>query len=128
MLAFLQQNLVPEIPLDNWTDRFVDYVQDIEVIDEFFDLVKDTIRAFVGALEAVLTFLPEMWMVAVFTAIAFLLTYKRATTFSMGGAVLGSLLLISFPLWGNAVTPVVEEVLGSVTPPGLAATLAFVLV
>ena len=128
MLAFLQQNLVPEIPLDDWTDRFVKYVQDIKVIEEFFDLVKDAIRAFVGALESVLTFLPEMWMVAVFTAIAFLLTFKRATTFSISGAVLGSLLLISFPLWGNAVTPVLEQVLGGVAPLGLAAIFAFVLV
>ncbi len=55
MSAYLQQNVVPEIPLDNWTDRFVDYVQAIEVVEEFFDLIKDGIGGFVGGLEAALT-------------------------------------------------------------------------
>ena len=127
MLAFLQQNLVPEIPLDDWTDRFVDYVQDIEIVEEFFDLVKGAIGAFVSALEAVLTFLPEMWMVVVFTTIAFLLTYRRATTFSIAGAVLGSLLLLSYPLWGGVV-PALEQILAQSLPSGLARLLAFVLV
>ena len=127
MLAFLQQNLVPEIPLDDWTDRFVDYVQDIEVVEEFFDLVKGAIGGFVGVLETVLTFLPEMWMVVVFTAIAFLLTYRRATAFSIAGAVLGSLLLLSYPLWGGVV-PALEQILAQSLPSGLAQLLAFVLV
>jgi glycine betaine/proline transport system permease protein len=127
MLAFLQQNLVPEIPLDDWTDRFVDYVQDIEIVEEFFDLVKDAIAGFVGALEAVLTFLPEMWMVVVFTAIAFLLTYRWATTFSVAGAGLGSLLLLSYPLWGGVVLAL-EQILAQGLPLGLARLLAFVLV
>jgi len=127
MLAFLQQNLIPEIPLDDWTSSFVRYIQSIKVIDDFFDLVKDAIGAFVGALEAVLTFLPEMWMVAVFTATAFLLTYKRVTAFSVAGAVLGSLLLLGFPLWGRVV-PALEQILAQGLPSGLAQLLAFVLV
>ncbi len=99
MLAFLQQNLIPEIPLDNWTDRFVDYVQDINVVDEFFDLVKDGIGAFVNALEAVLTAPPQLLMVAVFAAIAFFIAGWRVALFS----VLGFLLIISLGLWDDTM-------------------------
>ena len=128
MLGFLQQDLVPGIPLDNWTDKFVDYVQEIEVVEEFFDLVKDGISGFVGGLEAALTFLPEMWMVAILVVIAFLLTYRRATRLSLAGAVLGTLLLVTFPLWGNVVPPALEQALSGAMGPGLAAVLVFVLV
>ena len=99
MLAFLQQDLVPKIPLDDWTDRFVDYVKDIGIIDEFFDLVTDGIRGFVGVLEAVLTAPPELLMVAVFAAIAFFLSSWRVALFS----VLGFLLIISLGLWEDTM-------------------------
>jgi glycine betaine/proline transport system permease protein len=41
--------------------------------------------------------------------IALLLTYKRVTTFWIAGAVLGSLLLISFPLWGSGILALAES-------------------
>lgn len=99
MLAFLQQDLVPKIPLDDWTDRFVDYIKDIEIIDEFFDLVTDGIKGVVGVLEAVLTAPPELLMVGIFTAIAFFLSGWRIALFS----VVGFLLLISFGLWDQTM-------------------------
>ncbi|MDQ4063087.1 MAG: ABC transporter permease subunit, partial [Actinomycetota bacterium] len=99
MLASLQQNLVPEIPLDNWTDRFVDYVKDIKVIDNFFDLVKDGIGGFVGALEAALTAPPQLLMVAVFSAIALFVAGWRVALFS----VIGFLLIISLGLWDDTM-------------------------
>lgn len=95
MLGSFQQNVVPEIPLDNWTDRFVDYVQDIEVVEEFFDLIKDGIGGFVGALEAALTAPPQLLMVAVFSAIALFVAGWRVALFS----VVGFLLIISLGLW-----------------------------
>ncbi len=100
MLAFLQQDLVPKIPLDDWTDRFVDYIKDIEAVDEFFELVTDGIRGVVGALEAILT-IPnsEFVMVVIFAAIAFFLSGWRIALFS----VLGFLLLISFGLWDQTM-------------------------
>ena len=91
----MQQNLIPELPLDNWTDNFVDYVQDINVVDEFFDLVKDGIGGFVGALEGALTAPPVLLMVFVFAAIAFFLSGWRVALFS----VLGFLLIVSLGLW-----------------------------
>ena len=99
MLAFLQQDLVPKIPLDDWTDRFVDYIKDIEIIDEFFDLVTDGIKGAVGVLEAVLTAPPELLMVVIFAAIAFFLSGWRIALFS----VVGFLLLISFGLWDQTM-------------------------
>ena len=99
MFAFLQQDLVPKIPLDSWTDRFVDYIKDIEIIDEFFDLVTDGIKGVVGALEAVLTAPPELLMVVIFAAIAFFLSGWRIALFS----VVGFLLLISFGLWDQTM-------------------------
>ncbi len=99
MLAFLQQDLVPKIPLDDWTDRFVDYIKDIEIIDEFFDLATDGIKGVVGVLEAVLTAPPELLMVVIFTAIAFFLSGWRIALFS----VVGFLLLISFGLWDQTM-------------------------
>ena len=95
MFASFQQNVIPEIPLDNWTDRFVDYVQDIEVVEEFFDLIKDGIGAFVGALEFALTAPPQLLMVVILSAIAFLVSGWRVGLFS----VVGFLLIISIGLW-----------------------------
>jgi glycine betaine/proline transport system permease protein len=99
VLAFLQQNLVPELPLEGWTSSFVKYVQDINIVDEFFDLVKDGIGAFVGALEVVLTAPPELLMVAIFAAIAFFVSGWRVALFS----VLGFLLIISLGLWDDTM-------------------------
>ena len=99
MLAFLQQNVVPEFPLDNWTDRFVDYVQDVEVIDDFFDLVKDAIGGFVGGFEALLSFPPVLVMIALLAVIAFFLSNWRVSVF----AVLGFLLIVSLGLWEESM-------------------------
>ncbi len=99
MLAFLQQNIVPEIPLDNWTDRFVKYVQDVEVIDDFFDLVKDAIGGFVGGFEAILSFPPVLVMIALLAVIAFLLSNWRVAIF----AVLGFLVIVSLGLWEESM-------------------------
>jgi glycine betaine/proline transport system permease protein len=95
VLAFLQQNLVPELPLEDWTSSFVKYVQCIDVVDDFFDLVKDGIGGFVGALEGALTAPPVLVMVLVFAAIAFFISGWRVALFS----VLGFLLIVSLGLW-----------------------------
>jgi glycine betaine/proline transport system permease protein len=99
MLAFLQRDIVPEIPLDPWTDRFVDYIQDIPIVDEFFDLVKDAIGGFVGGFEAVMTFPPVLVMIALLAAIAFFLSNWRVAVFT----VLGFLLIVSLGLWADAM-------------------------
>ena len=99
MLAFLQQDLIPEIPLDRWTSDFVDYITDIEVVDEGFEVVTGAIRAFVGGFEAVLTTPPELVMVALLAVIALLLSSWRVALF----AVLGFVLIIALGLWEAAM-------------------------
>jgi len=99
MLAFLQQDLIPEIPLDKWTSEFVRYIQHIKVIDNFFDLVKDGIGAFVGGFEAILTFPPELVMIALLAVIAYFLSNWRVAVF----AVLGFLLIVSLDLWEESM-------------------------
>src|SRR5215216_5143363 len=99
MLAFLQKDIIPEVPLDNWTDRFVDYLQDIDIVDDFFDLVKDAIGGFVGGFEAVMTFPPVLVMIALLAAIAFFLSNWRVAVFT----VLGFLLIVSLGLWQEAM-------------------------
>ncbi|MDQ3925828.1 MAG: proline/glycine betaine ABC transporter permease [Actinomycetota bacterium] len=95
MLAFLQQNLIPEIPLDDWTSSFVRYIQHVKVIDDFFDFVKDAIGGFVGGFEALLTAPPVLVMIALLVVIAYLLSGWRVALF----ALLGFLLLVSLGLW-----------------------------
>jgi len=95
MLAFLQQNLIPEIPLDDWTSSFVRYIQHVKVIDDFFDFVKDAIGGFVGGFEALLTAPPVLVMIALLVVIAYLLSGWRVALF----ALLGFLLIVSLGLW-----------------------------
>ncbi len=99
MLAFLQQDLIPKIPLDDWTDRLVKYVQHIKPVNDFFDLVKGGIKGFVGGFEAVLTAPPELLMVAILVAIAFFVSGWRVALFS----VLGFLLIIGLGLWDQTM-------------------------
>ena len=99
MLAFLQENLIPEIPLDDWTSNFVDYITSIEVVDEGFEVLTNGIRALVGGFEAVLTAPPELVMVALLAVIALLLASWRVAVF----AVLGFLVIIGLGLWEEAM-------------------------
>ena len=99
MLAFLQQDLIPELPLDDWVSRFVRYIQDIDIIDDFFDLVKDGIGGFVGGFEALLTTLPVLVMVALLVVIAFFLSGWRVALF----ALVGFLLIVSLGLWEESM-------------------------
>ena len=91
MLA--QTQLIPEIPLAEWTTTAVDWITDS--FEWFFDPLKEVIAAFVGALEAAFTALPALLMVAVLAAIAFYLAGWRVGLFT----VLGLLFVISLDLW-----------------------------
>ena len=91
MLA--QAEVVPRIPLANWTNTAVDWITD--TFEWFFDPLKEVIAAFVGTLEAAFTALPALLMVAVLAAIAFYLAGWRVGLFT----VLGLLFVISLDLW-----------------------------
>jgi glycine betaine/proline transport system permease protein len=91
MLA--QTQLIPEIPLAEWTTTAVDWITDS--FEWFFDPLKEVIAAFVGALEAAFTALPALLMVAVLAAIAFYLAGWRVGLFT----AFGLLFIISLDLW-----------------------------
>ena len=97
MLAFLQRDLVPRIPLEDWTKSFVDYVE--SNFRGLFSVVREAIKLFVNTFEAVLTAPPELVMIVIFAALALFLASWRTAVFS----VVGFLLVISLGLWGNAM-------------------------
>ncbi len=97
MLAFLQTELIPKIPLAEWTESGVDWIT--ETFEWFFDPLKDVIEVMVGSLESVFTVLPALLMVAILSAIALFLAGWRVALFS----VVGLLFIISLDLWEAAM-------------------------
>jgi glycine betaine/proline transport system permease protein len=97
MLSFLQTDLIPKIPLAEWTESAVDWIT--ETFEWFFEPLKEVIVAIVGALEFTFTALPALLMVAILTVIAFFLAGWRVALFT----VLGLLFIISLDLWEPAM-------------------------
>jgi glycine betaine/proline transport system permease protein len=97
MLALLQTDLIPKIPLAEWTESGVDWIT--ETFEWLFDPLKDIIEAIVGSLELAFTTLPALLMVAILAAIALFLAGWRVALFT----VLGLLFVISLDLWEPAM-------------------------
>jgi len=98
MLAlFLQTEVIPKIPLAEWTESGVDWITD--TFDGAFDLLDSAIDLVIGSLEVVLLTPPALLMVAILTVIAFLLAGWRVALFT----VLGLLFIISLDLWEAAM-------------------------
>ena len=93
----MQTELVPKIPLADWTDSVVEWIT--ETFEWFFDPLKDIIGAMVSILEAAFTTLPALLMVAILAVIAFFLAGWRVALFT----VLGLLFVISLDLWEPAM-------------------------
>src|ERR671911_70586 len=97
MLAFLQTELIPKIPLAEWTESGVEWITD--TFDGAFDLLDTVIDIVIGALEYVLLSPPALLMVAILGVIAFFLAGWRVALFT----VLGLLFVISLDLWEAAM-------------------------
>src|SRR5215212_8547027 len=97
MLAFLQSELVPSIPLAEWTESVVDWITDN--FEWFFDPLDSVIDLVVGSLEYILLASPALLMVAILGVIAFLLASWRVALFT----VLGLVFVISLDLWAAAM-------------------------
>lgn len=93
MFALAQTNLVPKIPLADWTTTAVDWIT--ETFEWFFDPLKEVIGAVVGSLELAFTTLPALLMVVILAAIAFFLAGWRVALFTL----LGLVFVISLNLW-----------------------------
>ena len=97
MIALLQTDIIPKIPLAEWTESGVEWITD--TFDGFFDLLSDGINLFVGALEFVFTTPPALIMVVALAAIAFFMAGWRVALFTL----LGLLFIISLDLWDEAM-------------------------
>ena len=97
MLAFLQSEVIPSIPLAEWTDSAVDWITD--TFDGVFDVLDTAIDLVVGSLEYVLLAPPALLMVAILSVIAFLLAGWRVALFTVFGLVF----IISLDLWEAAM-------------------------
>ena len=97
MLALLQTELVPKIPLAEWTESGVDWITD--TFDGAFDFLDAVIDTVIGSLEFLLLSPPALLMVAILGVIAFFLAGWRVALFT----VLGLLFVISLDLWEAAM-------------------------
>ena len=95
MLALLQTDLIPQIPLDDWANSAEEYVT--ERLD--LDGLADALDAFIEFLASILMAPPELLMVAILAAVAFFLAGWRVALFT----VLGLLLIVSLGLWEAAM-------------------------
>jgi glycine betaine/proline transport system permease protein len=95
MLA--QAEVIPRIPLADWTNTAVDWITD--TFEWFFGPLEDIIVVAVGTLETVFTALPALLMVVLLAAIAFLLAGWRVGLFTLVGLVF----VISLGLWEPAM-------------------------
>src|ERR671912_1806963 len=95
MLA--QTEVIPRVPLADWTNSVVGWITEtLEPVTEPLDAL---IEGAVGGLASVLTAPPELVMVVLLAAIAFLLAGWRVALFT----VLGLVFIISLGLWGEAM-------------------------
>ena len=97
MLAFLQSELVPSIPLAEWTETAVDWITDN--FEWFFEPLDSAIDLVVSSLEYVLLAPPALLMVAILGVIAFLLAGWRVALFT----ALGLVFVISLDLWAASM-------------------------
>ena len=97
MLGLLQAEVIPRIPLDEWTGIAIDWIKD--TFDGAFDVLDAGIDLIIGSLEFVLLVPPALLMVAILGAIAFLLAGWRVALFT----VLGLVFIISLDLWVAAM-------------------------
>ncbi|MGB3680949.1 MAG: proline/glycine betaine ABC transporter permease [Rubrobacteraceae bacterium] len=93
MLALLQAEFIPRIPLDAWTESVVDWIT--ATFSWIFDPLGVLLEGTVGFLGFILTAPPALLTIAIITAIAFFMANWRVALFT----VLGLLLMISLDLW-----------------------------
>jgi glycine betaine/proline transport system permease protein len=97
MLAFLQTDLIPKIPLEQWANKAITWI--IEHFGGFFEILKGVIEGIVGIMQFVLTAPPTLLTVAILAVIAYFLSGWRMALFT----VIGLLFVISLGLWGDAM-------------------------
>lgn len=97
MLALLQTELVPRIPLGSWVESVVNFITN--TFGGFFDVLTALLDFLINAFSFVLTQPPALIMIAVFAAIAWFLASWRVALFT----VLGFVLIMGMDLWDDAM-------------------------
>ncbi len=97
MFALAQSDVIPRIPLAEWTQNGVDWVT--TNFDWLFDPLTEVIDGFVGVLNFILMSPPPLVMVGILTVLAFLLAGWRVALFT----VLGLVFIIGLGLWEEAM-------------------------
>ena len=97
MVALLQSEPIPHIPLDKWVNSAVAWI--IGHFGGFFDVLNSVIENVVNSLSSLLTSLPALLMIAILAVIAYFLAGWRITLFT----VVGLLFVISLGLWNDTM-------------------------
>jgi glycine betaine/proline transport system permease protein len=97
MVALLQSELIPQIPLDKWVNSAIGWI--IGNFGGFFDVLNSVIENVVNSLSALLTSVPALLMIAIVAVIAYFLAGWRMTLFT----VIGLVFVISLGLWNDTM-------------------------
>ena len=97
MVALLQRELIPDIPLEKWVNSAIGWI--IGNFGGFFDVLNSVIENVVNSLSALLTSLPALLMIAILAVIAYFLAGWRMTLFT----VVGLFFVISLGLWNDTM-------------------------
>lgn len=87
-------NNVPRIPLGDWVDAFVSYLND--TFSDFFSSLADGIEGFVDGLVFLLSSIPALVLIAAFAAVAYWTSRKWGLTFF---AFIGLLYIWNIGYW-----------------------------
>lgn len=84
---------IPKIPLSQWVDQVVDWLEDH--VSPLFDLIKLLIGLTVDGFEWLLTILPALVVILLFTALAYAIARTKVALFTL----LGFLLIWNLGYW-----------------------------
>ena len=97
MVALLQRELIPNIPLEKWVNSAIGWI--IGNFGGFFDVLNSVIENVVNGLSGLLTSLPALLMIAILAVITYFLAGWRMTLFT----VVGLFFVISLGLWNDTM-------------------------
>jgi glycine betaine/proline transport system permease protein len=97
MVALLQSEFIPQIPLDEWTNSAIGWI--IGNFGGFFDVLNSVIENVVNSLSTLLTSVPPLLMIAIVAVIAYFLSGWRMALFTVAGLVF----VISLGLWNDTM-------------------------
>lgn len=97
MMALLQYNPVPRIPIGGWVSSFVTYLTDN--FAGFFDGLQAILQFFVNIATGAVNSLPALVMIVIFAAIAWLVAGWRVALLT----VIGFLIILGMNLWEHSM-------------------------